>query len=140
MEVLNNLLGLLNSIPSDAWSVIVETVFSAITVSSVALAIKKFFAVDGDRKMLLLVMFGSFIAGGLDYLHGIPLFAPYFALIQGWIVLGMTQPVYRFFVKPLGNKLAAWLSKKIAQATSVNEAKNAASALPVSTTANDFSH
>jgi hypothetical protein len=50
------LLALLNSVPSDAWGVVIETIVSAFVVSPLALGLKKWLSVDSEHKMLGLVI------------------------------------------------------------------------------------
>lgn len=141
------LLAALNSIPSDAWGVTIETVVSAVIVSPIMMAVKKWWDIDNEKKMLLLVIAGSLLAGAADYLHGIPEFAPWFAIVQGWLVFATTQPVYRFFVKPLFARLGSAIAAQLAKVATVSEAKAATvppQGLPISAAtpppADDFSH
>jgi hypothetical protein len=119
------LLALLNSVPSDAWGVVIETIVSAFVVSPLALGLKKWLSVDSEHKMLGLVILGSIVAGLLDYLHGVALFAPYFALVQGWLVFGTTQPVYRWFVKPLAARISSGFTGSIITAKQLADVQSA---------------
>jgi hypothetical protein len=146
MEVIQRFLDLLNSIPAEAWSVIMQTVVAAAIVSPVGLAIKKWLSIDSEKKMLTLIMLSSLLAGALQYLHSVPQFAPWFAIVQGWLIFATTQPVYRFAVKPLAVRLGVWWNEQLIKATATNEAKAATvppQGLPVKSTPQpfeDFSH
>lgn len=124
------ILTFLNSVPSDAWGLVIETVVSAFVVSPLALGIKKWLSVDSEHKMLGLVILGSLVAGLLDYLHGVTLFAPYFALVQGWLVFATTQPVYKWLIRPLAAKIAGTIvsAKQLAD---VKSAEVPAGGIPV---------
>lgn len=139
-----SILNTLNSISPEVWSVIVQSVVSALIVSPLFVAVKKWFSVDGEKKMLFLVMLGSFAAAAVAYLVTVPSFAPWIILAQGWLVFATTQPVYLYFVKPATKSLGTWFSTKLTEAAAINEAKNAAvpaTGLPISVpaAAEDFS-
>ena len=126
MHVLHYILNTLNSIPSDAWGYVISVLVSAVATSPVVQIIKKWFSIDGEKKMLALTIVGSMLASAIVYLQGVPQFAPYFVLIQGWLVFATTQPVYYLFVKPLSKKLEIYFAGQIARYATVAEAKNAA--------------
>lgn len=146
MELLQAGLSFLNTIPSEAWNILAEVIVGALAVSPVMLAIKKWLSIDGEKKMMFLVIFGSMLASAGLYLRGIPQFAPWFVAVQGTLVFAFSQPVYYLFVKPLYRKLGASLTVQINKAKDLNEAKTAAvpaGGLPVPTTPQvieDFSH
>lgn len=124
-----SILHTLNSIPADVWSVVVQSAVSALVVSPVFVWVKKRFfddEVERERLMLFLVMAGSFVAAAVAYLITVPTFAPWIILVQGWITFGTTQPVYFYAVKPFIRNVGTWFTGKIAEATAINEAKNAA--------------
>lgn len=131
----SHILHTLNSIPTAAWAVILPTVVQAVITSPLMVAVKKWFSVDSERKMLFLVMLGSMATAAVGYLVTVPRFAPWFILVSGWLTFATTQPVYLYAVKPLSRIVGEWFSGKIAEATAINEAKAAAvpsSGLPVS--------
>lgn len=135
MELLRQALQILNDVPSEAWGALIDIVVSAFLVSPLALAIKKWFSVDGEKKMVGLVMFGSILAAGGAYLMSVPEFAPWIILITGGLTFATTQPVYYFFVKPLFTRLSAWFAEEVAKASLQTEAKAAAvpaEGLPIS--------
>lgn len=140
------ILNILNSIPGDAWSVIIDVLVSAVIVSPLALGVKKWLSVDNEKKMLILVVVGSMLASAGAYLQSVPKFAPWFVLVQGWLVFATTQPVYFLFVKPLSKRLGVWFTEQIAKVALANEAKAAAvpaEGLPLTSTPSpveDFSH
>lgn len=149
MEILHQLLQTLNSVPSDAWSTLVEIVISAFVVSPLAMAIKKWFNGNGDKKlgekrMLTIVMLGSFASAAIAYLVTVPEFAPRFIVLQGTLTFAMTQPVYIYFVKPLSVRLGAWFTEQVAKASAITEAKAAKvpyGGLPIGKVpVEDFSH
>lgn len=140
-----NILHTLNSIPPSVWSVLVQSVVSALVVSPVFVAIKKHYEIDREKIMLGLVIIGSFFAASIAYLITVPTFAPWIILAQGWITLGIAQPVYIYGAKPLFNKLGAWFTGKMIEASGIVEARSAAvpaTGLPIITDSNaeDFSH
>lgn len=133
----NHILHQLNSISPAAWAIILPTVLQAIITSPIMLGVKKWFSVDGEKKMLFFVMLGSMGAALVGYLITVPRFAPWFILVSGWLTFATTQPVYLYAVKPLARIIGSWFSGKIAEATAINEAKNAAvpaTGLPITAT------
>jgi Na+/melibiose symporter-like transporter len=143
---MQSILHALNSISPDAWGVVVQTLVSALIVSPLFVGIKKWFQVDGEKKMLFLVMLGSMGAAAVAYMLTVPQFAPWIILAQGWLVFATTQPVYMYFVKPVFKNLGSWFTGKLAEAAAINEAKGAAvpaTGLPISSvpaSTEDFSH
>ena len=136
----------LNSISPDAWSGIIQVVLSSLVVSPVMIGIKKWFSIDGEKKMLFLVMLGSMATAAIAYLLTVPKFAPWIIVITGWLTFATTQPVYLYFVKPLSKSLGEWFTAKVTEAAAINEAKAAAvpaTGLPITAgvpTTEDFSH
>src|SRR4051812_22272934 len=129
MNFFDQVLKTLNSVPPEAWSYIsmaIETFLGALFVSPVMLGIKKWFAIEGEKKMLSLVMLASAISTVVIYLTTLPQFAPWIIPIQAGLLFATTQPVYNFFVKPACRRLGAYLTEQITKATMVNEAKAAA--------------
>lgn len=151
MELLHSALQTLNSVPSEAWSMLVEVLVGALTVSPLAQAIKKWFNGDGDKtlgekRMLAIVMAGSVMAAAVSYIVTVPEFAPWVITVQGALTFAATQPVYVYLVKPLSKRLGAWFSEQVAKASAITEAKAAkvpAAGLPITSAAvpvEDFSH
>ena len=135
MEILRQIQQILNDVPAEAWGELVNIVVSAFIVSPVALAIKKWFSVDGEKKMVALVMAGSVLAAAGAYLMSVPEFAPYIILITGGLTFATTQPVYYFFVKPVFTRISAWFAAEVAKAATQTEAQAAAvpaEGLPIS--------
>lgn len=126
MTFINWLLAEINSIPSYAWEVIIETAFGAVTASALALGFKKWWSIDSEKKMIMTVALMSLLVGAAMYLRGVPKFAPWYALVQGWVIFATSQPAWFFFVKPFFAKMSVWLTDQIAKAAVVNEAQNAA--------------
>ncbi len=126
LENLKQVLDILNDVPAEVWSVVIETVVGALIVSPVMLGIKKWFSIDGEKKMVVFVMIGSMLAAVAAYMLTVPEFAPWLILVQGWLVFATTQPVYYLFIKPLVRKLGAWFTDQIAKAAAISEAKAAA--------------
>lgn len=120
------ILDILNTVPGEVWSLIVEILFSAIIVSPVALGLKKFWKVNSEKIMLFLVIAGSFAAATFTYLQGSAEFAPWVIAVEGWLVFATTQPVYFLFIKPLTRRVGSWFAAQVAEATLLNEAKTAA--------------
>ena len=151
MEILHSILQTLNSVPSDAWSIFVEVLIGALTVSPLAQAIKKWFNGNGDKKlgekrMLAIVMIGSVLASAIAYVVTVPEFAPWIITIQSALTFAATQPVYVYLVKPLSKQLGVWFTEQVAKASAITEAKAAKvpmSGLPLTSAAipiEDFSH
>lgn len=150
-DLLHSILQTLNSVPSEAWSSLVEILIGALTVSPLAQAIKKWFNGNGDKalgekRMLAIVMTGSFAAAAISYIVTVPEFAPWVITIQGALTFAMTQPVYIYLVKPLSKRLGTWFTEQVAKASAITEAKAAkvpAAGLPIANTSmpiEDFSH
>lgn len=125
MDILKTILSVLNQVPADVWNILVEAAVGAFAVSPVVAAVKKFFSVDGERKMIIITTVFSLIAGAVAYLVKDPDFAPWVIPVTGFITLGMSQPVYYFAIKPLCRKLGEVIATKIAEATKVVEARAA---------------
>lgn len=142
----DSILHALNSISPEAWSVVVQSVVAALIVSPLFVGVKKWFSVDGEKKMLFLVMLGSIGAAAVAYMLSVPSFAPWVILVQGWLTFATTQPIYLYFVKPTFKRLGVWFSEKLAEAAALNEARAAAvpaGGLPVTavpSATEDFSH
>lgn len=124
-ELFTKILETANSVPPEIWSTIIEILISAIVVSPIALGIKKWFSIDGEKKMVVIVTIGSFAAATGAYLLTVPEFAPWMILVQGWLTLATTQPVYYFFIKPMFKRLGNWFTDQITKATQISEAKAA---------------
>ena len=125
-EILNYILNALNSIPGDVWGYIITLIVAALPTSGIVMAIKKWFSVDGEKKMLTITIIGSMAASAVAYLQSTPEFAPWFVILQGWLVFATTQPVYYLFIKPLTKKLEVYWATQIAKYATTAEAKNAA--------------
>lgn len=130
MDLWHSVIQFLNSVPGDVWSNIGDILFAAVVVSPAALAIKKWLNIDDPKRrekiMTVIVILGSMGASALLYLHSVPEFAPWFVLVQGWLVYATTQPVYYLFVKPLATRIGGWFTQRIAAMATVTEAKGAA--------------
>lgn len=120
-RIISTFLDLVNSVPSIAWEVAVEAIVGAVATSAVFVGVKKFFSVDSERKMIMLVIFGSMVMGALEYLRGLPQFTPYFALAQGAATFTVSQPVYQFFIKPLVAALTRKWHGIVTNAKGINE-------------------
>lgn len=122
-------LGLLNAVPQGIYELVITSVIGAIAVSPVALAIKKWFTTElntiSEKKMILIVAFGSFLSAAVTYVVASPTFAPWIIAVQGFVTLGMTQPVFFLFVKPLSIRLGAWFTSQVNAAVLKNEARAA---------------
>lgn len=145
-DILNHLLSFLNSIPSEFWGFLIETIIAAIPVSIAGIVIKKWRDIDNEKKMLIIIIGTSMLAGVLEYLHGNARFAPWTAIVQGWFTFAATQPVYFLFVKPLYARFQIWFAEQVAKVALSSEAKAAAvpaEGLPItvsaSTGTSDFS-
>lgn len=125
MEVLNQILNALNSVPAEVWGQVGEIVVSAVIVSPLALALKKWWKVNSEKIMVVMVMVGSILAAILAYLQTQPEFAPYFVAVQGALVFATTQPVYYFFVKPVWTRLVGWFETQVERAAELNDTKSA---------------
>jgi hypothetical protein len=147
--MLQEILNTLNSVPKETWATIAQVVGSAFIVSPVALAIKKWFSVDGEKKMTALVILFSMVASAVVYLQDVPQFAPWFVAVQGLLVYATSQPVYFFFIKPLFARIGVSFSTQVAKAVAyrdeVQSAEVPAQGLPLSPVLpspehQDFSH
>lgn len=139
--ILNAVLNFFNSVPSEAWGMLIEVVVASFAVSPIMVAVKKWFAVDSEKKMMGLVILGSMFASVGLYLRGVPEFSPWFVAVQGMLVFACTQPVYYLFIKPLFRKLGATVTIQIQKAKGYNEARSAivpAGGLPLNTPQDDF--
>lgn len=135
MEILNQILSGLNSVPAELWGQVVEIILSAVIVSPLALGLKKWWKVHSEKLMVLMVMVGSIAAAAIAYLQTQSDFAPYFIAVQGAFVFAATQPVYYFMVKPLWIRLVLWFNSQVEQAAALNDTKSAelpADGLPIS--------
>ena len=138
MDFLHQILTQLNSIPRETWTLLIDaiitTVLPALAVSPIALALKKWWKINSDRLMVIIVAAGSV----LSTLVVFALDSPDFPLpIQAWLTFATTQPVYYFFVKPLYLRISAWVALQIAEAAKLNEAKSAevpVTGLPIGST------
>lgn len=139
--ILNAVLNFFNSIPAEAWGMLAEVIVAAFAVSPVMVAVKKWFSVDSEKKMMGLVILGSMFASVGLYLRSIPEFSPWFVAVQGMLVFACTQPVYYLFIKPLFRKLGATFTIQIQRAKNFNEARSAivpAGGLQLNTPQDDF--
>lgn len=116
----------INQIPSEAWDILIEILVSAIIVSPLALGLKKWWKIDGEKVMLGLVILASLLASVIIYLQSDPRFAPWIVAVQGGLTFATTQPVYYLFVKPLFTRLSLWFSSQVDQAVALNDVKSAA--------------
>jgi len=134
MQILKTVLDFLNQIPPDAWGALVQVVVSAIIVSPLALALKKWWKVNSEKIMLLIVSFGSVASAIVVYLMGNPDYAPWVISVTGAVTFATTQPVYYLFVKPIAIRVGTWFATQVSEAAKLNEAKSAelpASGLPI---------
>lgn len=125
MQILNQILTALNSVPAEVWGQVVEIVISAVIVSPAALALKKWWKVNSEKVMVFMVMLGSVAAAVIAYLQTQPEFQPYFIAVQGALVFATTQPVYYFFVKPVWIRLTMWFQSQVQKAAELNDTKSA---------------
>jgi hypothetical protein len=123
MHIFHQILSLLNQVPQGVWDMIIQVVMSAVTVSPIGLALKKWWNIESEKIMLSLVMFASVAAPALLYLKSDPQFAGWIVLVEGGLVFATTQPVYYFFVKPLGKKMGTWFGGELAKAASIKQAQ-----------------
>lgn len=135
------LASVISSVPSEAWGTIGDVMYGALIVSPAALAVKKWLNIEDakrrERVMTFVVIAGSMLASVLFYLKGVPEFAPWFVLVQGWLTYATTQPVYFLFVKPLAARIGVWFTTKLEAMSVVTEARGAAvppEGLPVTST------
>lgn len=139
-NIFHDALQALNNVPASAWDIVIQTIISAVTVSPIALGIKKWFSIESEKKMMLIVMVGSFITGASAYLLTVPEFAPWIIIVQSWLIYATTQPVYFLFIKPIFKRLGVWFTDQVSKATMVHEAKAAAvppEGLPIVTPIHD---
>jgi hypothetical protein len=120
MEILQSALQTVNSVPGDAWTLIIEILVAALITSPVVLGIKKWWHVHSDKIMLAITIGASLLAGVVLYLQNDPELAPWFALVQGWLIFATTQPVYRYFIKGLFARLGVWFNEKVEEAARYN--------------------
>lgn len=120
---------LANQVPQSVYELVITSAIGAITVSPVALGVKKWFTNEtrqiSEQWMILIVALFSFVSAIVAYLVTTPTFAPWIIAIEGFITLGMTQPVYFLFIRPLFIRLGAWFTDQIAKATLRSEARAA---------------
>lgn len=134
MQQIQQILVALNEVPAEAWTTAVEVVVSALIVSPVALGLKKWWKIEGDKVMVGLVMLASLLAAVVLYLQSDPRFSPWVVAVQGALTFAATQPWYHFFVKPVAIRTATWFTSQVEQAAQLNDVKSAtvpASGLPI---------
>lgn len=124
-HVASTALSLLNQVPGSIYEIVGTSIVAAVSTSSIGLGIKKWFDVDSEKKMILIVSIGSFVASLVGYLITDPAFAPWIIGVEGFITLGMTQPFYLLFLKPTAIKLGAAISNRFAKAAMEIEARAA---------------
>ena len=131
MEILNWILGAFNSVPEEAWLIVVETVVAALIASPLVVGIKKWLHLNSDKVVLsttiLVSMFGAIGA----YLVNDPTFSAVWLPVHGWLIFATTQPVYRFLILPIIRKVQATIAEAI---TFNNEIKSAATPTNITTT------
>jgi hypothetical protein len=120
------ILDTLNQVPADVWGYVIQIIVSAVIVSPVALALKKWWKINGEIVMMGIVILGSVLSAVLIYLQSDPRFAPWIVAVQGGLTFATTQPVYYLAVKPLYRQLSAWFTSQVAEAVELNEVKSAA--------------
>ncbi len=119
----STILNTLNEVPPEAWTIIVEVVVGALVVSPALVGLKKWWDINSAKVMTFWTIVASLLAGAGAYLHNDPRYAPWFILVQGWLILATTQPVYRYAVKPLFTRLGIWFASKLALANQINQSK-----------------
>lgn len=119
------ILDALNQVPAEAWTAAVQIVLSAVIVSPLALGLKKWWKIEGEKVMLGLVILGSLLATVVAYLQSDPQFAPWIVLVQGGLTFATTQPIYYLFIKPLFLTLGSWFASQVEQAAQLNDVKSA---------------
>ena len=134
MQYLQPIADALNQVPPAFWPLAVQTVISAVIVSPLALTIKKWWKIEGEKVMMFIVILGSIVTAVIAYLQDDPKYGPWLVAVQGGLTFATTQPVYYLFVKPLYSGLASWFASQVAQAAQLNDVKSAAvpaSGLPI---------
>lgn len=129
MELLREILNTVNTVPPNAWEILIEIIVSALTVSPIMVGVKRWLNISDPKRrekiMTFAVLISSMLATVGFYLKDIPEFAPWFIAVQGLLVFATTQPVYFYLVKPLFRRLGASLAIQLNKAKSLNEAKTA---------------
>lgn len=117
MEQLTNignwLLATVNGVPPEAWTVLVETIVAALLASPLVAGIKKWFQVHSDKVMLFVTILASIGGAVAAYLVNDPTFTAWWVPVHGWLIFATTQPVYRYLIKPIGNRIRAEIDKAI---------------------------
>lgn len=134
METLKSLANILNQVPAETWSLAAQSIISAFAISPIALGFKKWWKVNSEKIMLLIVIIGSIVTPVIIYLLQSPHYSAYIVPVIAMATFASTQPVYIYFVKPLYLRGAAWFATQVAEAAKLNEAKSAevpASGLPI---------
>lgn len=133
-SVLQSILDAINSVPSYAWEVLIESVVLGVITSGAFVGVKKWFSIDSEKKMICLVLFGSMFLGALAYLQSVPYFAPWFAVVQGALIFTVSQPAYRLLIKPIFARIGAEIQKAVLLNEEIKSAKLPAGGLtPVTT-------
>lgn len=127
-DVLISLWHGLNGLAPEDWSMFNEIIFVSIVVPLATELLKHWKRLNltsGNKKFVVAFLLSIF-GGALAYLHGQPEYARWFALAQGAFSFTLSQPLYRFALKPLFAKLALWWQDQLSKAAALNEAKAAA--------------
>lgn len=134
MDILQNILNTLNGVPSEVWSVVIETIVGALVASPLVLGIKKWLSINSEKVMLATTILMSMVAAGAAYAINDPVFTAWLIPIQGWLIFATTQPVYMYAIKPLIRKIQSVIAEAVVLNTEVKSAAVPPTGLPGSQT------
>lgn len=133
MDILQNILNTLNGVPSEVWTVVIETIVGALVASPLVLGIKKWLSINSDKVMLLTTILMSMVAAGAAFAINDPVFSAWLIPVQGWLIFATTQPIYFYLVKPLIQRIQAVIAESITFDHEVKSAAIPPTGLPIST-------
>lgn len=122
----------LNSVPSEVWLVVAETIIAALVASPLVVGIKKWLKINSDKVMLVTAILTSIGTAAAAYAINDPAFSAWLIPVHGWLIFATTQPVYRFLVKPIINKIQSIITEAVAFNNEVKSATVPPDGLPSS--------
>lgn len=129
-DVLNILNYVAASIPWDA-------VIASGILSPLLLGVKKWFSVQSEKVMIVLVLISGVLVASGNYLLNVPTSDPSIIAVQGAVLAFMTQPIYFFVVKPFFRWFGETLAAAAAFKADAQSATVPSEGLPISPVISD---